>query len=167
MALFRSKKNFERYISQLKDRDPDVRRRAAKELADLGDKRAIPPLVNALSDGDKKVRWRVAYALGDFGEMGSEEAFKALVSRLEIERDWNVRRIIVMTFRHWDKRAVKPLIDALKDESAYVRRYAAMTLGFKKSKEAVGGLKQLLEKEESKEVRDYAKWALGKIEKSL
>jgi HEAT repeat protein len=47
-----------------------------------------------------------------------------------------------------------------------VRRYAAMTLGFKKSKEALEPLKRLLEKETSKEVRDYAKWAIRKIEKS-
>jgi HEAT repeat protein len=158
---------FEEYIKKLKDPDPEVRKRAAQELADLRDRRAVPHLINALKDEDKKVRWRVVYALGDFGEMGSNEAFEALVSQLKIESDWNVRRIIVMTFRHWGKMAVKPLIKALEDESPYVRRYAAMTLGLKKSRETIEPLKRLIEKEESKEVIDYAKWALRKIEESL
>ncbi len=158
--------SFEEHLEKLKDPQPEVRRRAAQELADLGDARAIPHLINALTDKDKRVRWRVAYALGDFGESGSEEAFKGLAARLAIEPDWNVRRIIVMTFRHWGKMPVKPLIQALADESPYVRRYAALTLGYKKSRQAVEPLKQLLKKEDSKEVRDYAKWALEKSEKS-
>lgn len=166
MALFRSKKTLEEYLEKLKSPEPEVRRRAARDLAYLNDARAVPYLIDALSDNDKKVRWRAAYALGHFGEEGSEEAFRALASRLEIEPDWNVRRIIVMTFRHWGKMPMGPLIQALEDESAYVRRYAAMTLGYKKSKEAVEPLKRLLEKETSKEVIDYANWALGKIEKS-
>ncbi|MFQ5816038.1 MAG: HEAT repeat domain-containing protein [Candidatus Hydrothermarchaeaceae archaeon] len=169
MALFRSKESpLERFLSQLKDPSPEVRRRAAYELSNLGDDRAIPHLIEALSDADKRVRWRVAYALGDLGEMGlrSDDAYEALVSHLEAEEDWNVRRIIVMSFRHWDERAVKPLINALDDESKYVRRYAAMTIGLKKSKDAVGRLERLIETEESKMVRDYAKWALGEINKS-
>lgn len=167
MALFRSKKRFGEFLKKLKDPDPEVRRRAAQELADLGNPEAVAHLIDALRDKDKRVRWRVVYALGDFGEMGSEEAFEALVSHLEIEPDWNVRRVIVMTFRHWGKMPLKPLIEALGDESPYVRRYAAMTIGYKKSREGVEPLKHLLEKEKSKEVIDYANWALRKIEENL
>ncbi len=161
------KKAFEAYLKKLKDPDPETRKRAARDLAYLDDARAVPHLIDALSDKDKKVRWRAAYALGHFGETGSEEAFKALASQLEIEPDWNVRRIIVMTFRHWGKMPIEPLIRALEDKSPYVRRYAAMTLGYKKSKEGVEPLKKLLEKEESKEVKDYAGWAIEKIKKDL
>ena len=166
MAFLR-KKRFEEHLEELKDPDPDVRSRAAQDLADLGDKKAVPHLVNALNDKDKRVRWRVVYALGDFGEGGSEEAFKALAAHLKTEADWNVRRIIVMTFRHWGKMPLEPLIEALGDESPYVRRYAAMTLGYKKSKDGVEPLNRLLEKEKSKEVIDYANWALRKIEENL
>lgn len=165
MAIFRSRKTFEKYARELKDSSPDVRRRAAQELADLGSPDAVPHLTSALSDQDKKVRWQAAYALGYLGEEGSEEAFKALASRLEIEPNWNVRRVIVMTFRHWGKMPIEPLIRALEDESPYVRRYAAMTLGYKKSREGLKPLKRLLEKEDSKDVRDYAGWAVEKIEK--
>ncbi len=140
-----------------------MRRRAAYELSNLSDTRAVPHLIEALSDSDKRVRWRVAYALGDFGEMGSDEAYEALVSHLEREKDWNVRRIIVIALRHWDERAIGPLIKALDDQSEYVRRYAAMTLGLKRATESVAPLKKLAEKDESKMVRDYAKWALKEI----
>lgn len=158
---------FKEHLEKLKDPDPEVRRRAAQELADLRDRKAVPHLINALGDKDKRVRWRVVYALGDFGEGGSEEAFNALAAHLKTEPDWNVRRIIVMTFRHWGKMPLKPLIEALGDESPYVRRYAAMTLGHKKAREGIEPLKKLLEKENSKEVIDYANWAIRKIEKSL
>ncbi len=167
MALFRSKEgHLERYLSELKDPSPEVRSRAAYELSNLGDAKAIHHLIKALSGNDKRVRWRVAYALGDFGEMGFDGAYEALASHLKAEKDWNVRRIIVMALRHWDDRAIKPLVHALEDESKYVRRYAAMTLGLKRSKEAVVPLEMLLEKEESKDVRDYARWALEEINKS-
>ncbi|MFQ5800173.1 MAG: HEAT repeat domain-containing protein [Candidatus Hydrothermarchaeales archaeon] len=166
MFLFHSKDGLlKRHVSDLKNSDPEVRRRAAYKLYNLGKSDASPHLIRALTDPDKRVRWRVAYALGDFGETGHDAAFEVLVSHLDAEEDWNVRRIIVMALRHWDKRAIKPLINALSDESEYVRRYAAMTLGFKRSKEAVPPLKRLIEEDGSKEVRDYASWALEEIKK--
>jgi HEAT repeat protein len=164
MVFFRSKKGlFERLVAELKSSDPELRSRSAQKLSDLGKAEAIPHLISALSDSDKRVRWRTAYALGDFGEMGHDRAFKAIVSHLKTEEDWNVRRIIVMTLRHWDERAIPPLINALSDESEYVRRYSAMTLGFKKARSAVSHLTRLASSDAVKEVRDYAKWALDKI----
>jgi len=164
MASFSSKrKSFEKCLADLNDPSPEVRRKAAYELSKLEDVKAIPHLIKALNDEDKRVRWRVAYSLEDFGEMGTDEAYEALVSHLDVEKDWNVRRIIVMGMRHWDERAVEPLIKSLGDESKYVRRYAAMTLGMKKAKAGSAHLKKLLGTEESKMVRDYAKWALEEI----
>ncbi len=75
-----------------------------------------------------------------------------------------MRRIIVMALRHWDERSIPPLMIALFDESDYVRRYAAMTLGFKRTAKAAPILRELAEKDPSKEVRDYSRWALEKIE---
>ncbi len=150
----------------LEDPDPDVRAKAAQRLSDLEDPAAIQLLIRLLKkDADRRVRWRAAYALGEFGEIGFDEAFEAIVGRLPLEKDWNVRRIIVMALRHWDDRAVAPLIDALSDPAPYVRRYAAMTLGFKKSKDALRHLDRLSKEDESKEVRDYAGWAAENIRK--
>jgi HEAT repeat protein len=111
------------------------------------------------------VRWRVAYSLGDFGERGHDDAFFALIGHLKREKDWNVRRIIVMALRHWDERAINPLMKALSDESGYVRRYAAITLGFIKADAAQKLLKKLAAQDDSKDVRDYAGWALREIDK--
>jgi HEAT repeat protein len=164
MVFFRSKKGvFERLVTELKSSDPEVRSRSAQKLSELGKEEAIPHLISALTDSDKRVRWKVAYALGDFGEMGYDRAFEAIVSHLDAEEDWNVRRIIVMTLRHWDERAIPPLIKALSDESVYVRRYSAMTLGFKNARQAVSLLESLASSDSSEDVRDYAKWALEKI----
>ena len=68
-----------------------------------------------------------------------------------------------MALRHWDDRANHPLIKALSDESDYVRKYAAMTLGFKGAEQAIPTLKKLASHDKSKEVRDYAMWALKQI----
>ena len=164
MAIFKSRqKMFERHRIELKDPDPELRMRAAYELSNLGMKEAIPLLIGALSDNDKRVRWKAAYALGDFGEMGSEDAFQSLATHLSGEQDWNVRRIIVMALRHWDEKAVPYLVNALSDGSEYVRRYAAMTLGFKKAFEAGPHLKRLASIDSSKEVRSYARWALEQM----
>lgn len=163
MKLLGSRNALQRFLQDLKSDDPEVRMRATGKLADLERAEAVPPLIRALSDDDKRVRWRAAYALSDFGEQGHDTAYEALVKHLKVEPDWNVRRIIVMALRHWDERAVPVLIRALEDRSAYVRRYAAMTLGFKRAVEALPDLKRLSAGDESKEVRDYAAWAVEKI----
>ncbi len=156
-----NEKKLKRNIEMLTGPDPEKRSRAAQEISEIGGPRALSQLKRALGDRDKSVRWKVAYALG---EMGTDEAYIALRDHLKVEEDWNVRRIIVMSFRHWDRRAVEPLLKALGDSSEYVRKYAAMTLGFNRSKEAETPLKELLKREKSRDVRDYAKWALKEIE---
>ena len=65
-----------------------------------------------------------------------------------------------------DKRAVEPLIEALKDEVSGVRNRAAVAIGNIKDARAVGPLIKALEDEdEVSNVRDSAAEALGKIRK--
>jgi len=163
MKLFGSRDALQQVLQDMKNADPEVRMQAAGKLADLGKVEAVPALIRALSDSDRRVRWSAAYALSDFGEQGHDASYEALVLHLKSEPDWNVRRIIVMSLRHWDERALPVLIRALEDSSAYVRRYAAMTLGFKRAAAALPELKRLTAGDESKEVRDYAAWAVEKI----
>ena len=61
-----------------------------------------------------------------------------------------------------DKQALKPLIERLEDESAYVRASAAKALGYLGDKRAARALKSAL-KEESEEVRKAAREALKKL----
>ena len=44
------------FISHLKDEDPGVRAEAAKALGNIGDPRAVDPLILALNDSDSGVR---------------------------------------------------------------------------------------------------------------
>jgi len=52
-----------------------VREKAAELLGEIGDKRAVEPLITALKDGHLFVRQKAAEALG---EMGDERAIKLL-----------------------------------------------------------------------------------------
>jgi HEAT repeat protein len=84
---------------QLKSSDPEVRRAAAKGLAEAGPdaKDAVKPLSSALSDKDLFVRRFAAQALGEIGPDA--------------------------------KSAVKPLTEALKDSKKEVAEAAATALG--------------------------------------
>ena len=62
-----------------------------------------------------------------------------------------------------DKRAVYPLVKALKDEDQSVRIFAAMSLGNLGDKRAVDPLIKVLDEDENYIVRDYAAYSLGII----
>ncbi|WP_376793737.1 tRNA epoxyqueuosine(34) reductase QueG [Thermogemmatispora sp.] len=60
-------------------------------LGNLGDRRAIPALVQALEDAEALIRGHAAWALG---RLGGQEARQALAARLEREEDPEVRQEI-------------------------------------------------------------------------
>src|SRR5260370_3766385 len=68
-------------VKQLKDKETDVRRKAAKELADAGPdaKPAVPMLIAALKDSDLFVRRFSAQALGAIGEESAMPALEKVV----------------------------------------------------------------------------------------
>jgi HEAT repeat protein len=59
-----------------------------------------------------------------------------------------------------DRRAVEPLMGALKDDNPQVREHAAWALGLKGDHRALEALNAAL-KDENREVRKKAAWALG------
>src|SRR5260370_40669517 len=77
-------------VKQLKDKDPDIRRKAAKELADVGAdaKPAVPALVASLKDNDLFVRRFSAQALGAIGP----DAQGALPALQKIVKDGNEKK---------------------------------------------------------------------------
>ena len=58
----------EKVVNDLAHHQASVRKRAARELGELGDLRSTVPLIDALKDGDAYVRWAVARALGQLGD---------------------------------------------------------------------------------------------------
>jgi HEAT repeat protein len=77
-------------VKQLKDKDSDVRRKAAKELANAGPeaKPAVPMLIAALKDSDLFVRRFSAQALGAIGE----EAKSAIPALEKVIKDGNEKK---------------------------------------------------------------------------
>ncbi|MGZ7049223.1 MAG: HEAT repeat domain-containing protein [Methanobacterium sp.] len=71
-------------INALESNDWKIRGRVAEVLGNIGDKRAIEPLINALvglnKDGNKYVRGRAAEALG---KMGDERAIDPLIAAMD------------------------------------------------------------------------------------
>ncbi|WP_405562654.1 HEAT repeat domain-containing protein [Streptomyces phaeochromogenes] len=87
-ALFRRERPVEEVCAWLEDPDLDVRAEAARQLARLGDRRAVPALCNALAReaSPSKAFEGAAEALGAFG---GPEAEQALIAVLDDERAWS------------------------------------------------------------------------------
>ena len=140
----------------LRSRSWDVRWAAAEALGEMGDLRAVAPLLAALQDEDWRVRWAAAEALGRIGEPAVEPLLAALqdededVRRAAVEalgkigdpgavaslsaalqdKDWRVRQAAAEALGEMgDPRAAAPLSAALQDKDWRVRRAAAEALG--------------------------------------
>lgn len=72
----------ERYIQQLKSEDMNVRVMAAQVLGQLGDVRAVVPLIATFKHEDINVRSAAAFALGQLGKPAVEPLL--LPSRMKI-----------------------------------------------------------------------------------
>jgi len=96
----------------------------AKRYSEIGDERAVEPLIQALKDKDSDVREVAAEVLVKIGEPAVEPLIRALK-----DEDWHVREKAAEAIGEiGDKRAVEPLINALKDEDSDVRMEAAEAL---------------------------------------
>jgi HEAT repeat protein len=104
----------------LKDSDSDIQSLVALTLGDMGDTRAIEPLIAVLKDRNSDVRQAAAKALEGLGWEPPDEEHKGwyLVGKL----DWEGCVLLGGS-------AVKPLIAILKDDNEDVRLRAAEALG--------------------------------------
>ncbi|MCG2795595.1 MAG: HEAT repeat domain-containing protein [Actinomycetia bacterium] len=148
------------------------RKKAARALGEIGDPRAVEPLVRSMGI---KYGWRVlpgldlmdyggAYhtkeardALVRIGEPAVEPLVPLLRDKESIVRDEAARALGEIG----DPRAVEALIGALGDKDWHVR-HTALKIFPKIGKSAVEPLIWALE-DKDKMVRDLAAWALGKI----
>ncbi len=146
-------------VKALKDKDSDVRGRAAEALENIKSDTAVQLLINALKDEDSDVRGRAAEALGN---IKSDTAVQPLINALKDE-DSDVRGSAAQALGNIKSdTAVQPLINALKDEDSDVRGSAADALGNIKSDTAVQSLINAL-KDEDSDVQWRAAQALGNI----
>jgi HEAT repeat protein len=120
-------------VKQLQDKDSDVRRKAARQLADAGleAKPAVPMLVAALKDSDLFVRRFSAQALGAIGE----DARSALPALEKVIKDGKekkeVQEAAVLAVSKMGSGSVELLAKIVKDldYDIALRRRAAEGLG--------------------------------------
>ena len=129
-------------------------------MGQLGDKRAIAPLIAVLKHKDWGFCWHAARALGQLGK----PAAKPLIALLTDEKQEKiVRRSAAYALgRLGDKQSAKPLLDVLKDEDPQVRLEAAFALGYLGNPRAMKPLVAAL-KDENWQVRWNAAVALGAL----
>ena len=156
--LIRKIDNVEKFIEELKDDAFDVRRSAVNALQDIGDNRAIEPLIEALKNEHKlNIRWSIRRGIK---KIGGENVVESLINALT-DDDHKAREAIAEALGGYrDERVVEPLIAALKDEEPRVREAAARALGDVNDVQAVEPLIEALKDEEPK-VREAAARALG------
>jgi HEAT repeat protein len=116
-----------------------VRWKAAIALGEIGDPRAIEPLIIMLCDEDRFVRSRAAYALSMIGEPAVDPLIRVLR-----DGDGNLRwGAAIALGKIQNPRAIEPLIRALADKYENVRAESAAALAAM-GKPALGPLLQFL-----------------------
>ena len=115
----------ERLRDTLDDSQWARRCRAARLLGELGDLRAVPPLLRALCDQSAAVRRASVDALGRLRDM---RALGALVASLGDDND-EVRRHAAAALKQYGDAALPTLLDAYKSGSLVLRRSAIDLLG--------------------------------------
>ena len=158
-------------IPALKNRDPQVRRKAScvldnigHELRDIGDYRAVAPLIDALKDPTSVVRSHSVTALG---KIGGPQALPAVRAALKTEAvrsalDIGVCYRAIEALHRLGETAAELLIPALQHPDASIRRKASTLLGKTGEAGAVNLLIGAL-KDKHPRVRSRAAHALGRI----
>ncbi len=130
---------------------------AAKALSKIGDKRAIPPLIETLSTKNNYLRSYMTQAITAFG--GS--AVPYLINACTSENP-KIRGNAANTLgKIEDKISTEPLIKLLNDKSEFVRKSVIIALSHFEDKRAMTALSNALESESVANNRSYIVKALG------
>ena len=144
-------------ISALKDKSsrPD----AARTLGEIGDPRALAPLITLLQDPDGNVQAAATGALARIGDAAVEPLIAALN-----DPDWQVRCCAAEALgRIGDPRAAGPLAAAMHGWHDAVKRSAALALGRIGDARAAGPLAAVLDDEQETGARREAARILAQI----
>jgi HEAT repeat protein len=113
-------------LAALNDEDEDVRYWTANALGHLGNKLAVPDLIETLRhDNSDSVRRAAAYSLG---ELRDNRAVEPLIEALK-NKSWEVRWWVIAALEDiGDVQAIPALTKTLNDRSSQVRNLAARCL---------------------------------------
>lgn len=169
--LAKPKPNAEEMLLLLNHPEPQQRMLAARTFCDVEDSRATPYLIKLLTDTCPLVRVSAAYGIG---RNPSSDAVQPLIDQLN--RDWNgyVRKGIVWALGNCrDRRCLEPLADALKNDIAAVRLWAATALsqmGQVNYDTVVGAMPPLISalvQDAIAPVRSNCAWSIGQLCREL
>ena len=134
--------NIDALIRQLRFGSPKERIAAAEAVGELGDPRAVPPLLkNLILSDEEEVRIAIVKALGKIGDL---QAVPHLIQALG-DKKWEVRKYAALALGNLgDPQAVEPLTHALNDSYEKVREAAAEALGKLGDKAAAEALRRFL-----------------------
>jgi hypothetical protein len=145
-------------IQNLQSQDIDARRGAARGLGELGDSRAVEPLIHALGDKDPIVKLKAAEGLGSLKD---KKGVRALIELLA-DDDKDMRRVAKWSLKEiGGPQVTKGLVKALVEDQD-VRWEAANALGDLEDIRAVKILVEVLG-HENLNVRRHAERALVSI----
>ena len=146
----------------LEHKDPQIQYEAAEALGNIGDEKAIGPLITALKrDEFSGVRWKAAEALSKIGNPAVEQ----LIATLQYPDDDVRWKAAIALGEIGNPDAVEPLIQLLSDDDRFVRSRAAHALSMI-GKAAIGPLIHALQNGDPG-VRWGAALALGKTKNPL
>jgi HEAT repeat protein len=141
-------------------KDPGVCKEAVEALGEIGDSRAVEPLIAVLNSDNKNVRLVAAKALV---KIGDPRVVEPLVAALK-DMDRDVAEAAADALGQiGDARTVEPLVAALKDKDKRVRRAAARALSLIGDARAVEPLVAAL-KDMDGDVRRPAARALKRLD---
>lgn len=146
-------------LSQLKSKNIETKREAARKLGQLKDRRALQPLLEALNDGQDACR-DIVWALG---KIGDKRAVTPLIGLLSCD-DWRLRGKAAEALGEigGGEGVVEALLKTLEDKNDNVHWHVAWALGEIQDKRAVEPLLNFLDDSDPRR-RWHAVWALGEI----
>ncbi|HEY3346175.1 MAG TPA: HEAT repeat domain-containing protein [Nitrospirota bacterium] len=142
-------------LATLGDSDADVKEYAAAALGDIGDRRAVKPLLDMLANS-KHRRYVAAWALG---KIKAEEAVVPLIGCLSIKND-ALQKESTRALISIGGPSVPALIAALDSKDDDTRKFSARALGIIEDKSAEQPLVKRL-KDDNQDVASAAVLALG------
>jgi hypothetical protein len=107
----------EKLIEQLKDEDEDVLEYTCKALGDIGDERAVLPLIKFIENSDSNEVY-IYYAILALGQIGDERAIEPLIEMLKNSELGKQRQISAKALGEMcTEKSIEPLIEFLQSEN--------------------------------------------------
>jgi HEAT repeat protein len=149
------------WLQKLKDEDLTVKENAIYSLGELGDMRAVDPLIIMLEDPSAIVRKSAAVALG---WLKDKRAVEPLLNYLKNAQADEFSSITYALSELKDMQAIEPLIQIMREsESQQIRKPCIRALGKLNDKRAIIPFLEILTNKEARDFHIFTSEALDRI----